>query len=406
MSQTPDLFCSGCGSERSDNFTFCGRCGKQFTSAHKSSAETITVQHTQTISNGVLVGLAAFIGLFLFIAAIALVGITSNSNQDLSDSLSAQTTETKPELTSTDTTAEQNELPESVETVSDDNPGAGDDQQKIEGKVVGVSDGDTVTVLDSSNNQHKIRLQGIDAPESGQAFGQNAKESLSNLIFGKTVSVLIYKKDKYGRSVGTIYIDGEDINLRQIKNGVAWHYKKYAGEQTPTDRQIYTKAEEQVRKERKGLWSETNPVAPWDYRGGQRSPADKEKSGIPNGAIIGNRNSRIYHWEGCPNYFDVSPRNRRFFNSSNEAENAGFRAARNCTGSAPVRSNSSVSDDRTSTVTKSDLSPIPESKSKPKQKSEKTSPSGASARCRDGSLSYSRSRRGTCSRHGGVAVWF
>lgn len=142
------------------------------------------------------------------------------------------------------------------------------------------------------------------------------------------------------------------------------------------------------------------------------SPANETRSEIPAGAIIGNKSSRVYHREGCPNYADVAARNRRLFSSADEAEQAGFRAAGNCGGAAPpVGNGSAVADERTSPVGETDLSvgsePTPKSKEKPKERKPKVAkPSGASAECRDGSLSYSRSRRGTCSHHGGVAVWY
>jgi hypothetical protein len=83
----------------------------------------------------------------------------------------------------------------------------------VAGKVVGVADGDTITVLDSFNRQHKIRFQGIDAPESAQAFGQRSKQSLSEMVFGKQASILYEKLDKYGRVVGKVIVDGRDVNL-------------------------------------------------------------------------------------------------------------------------------------------------------------------------------------------------
>ena len=88
--------------------------------------------------------------------------------------------------------------------------------QTITGKVVGVSDGDTITVLDGQKRQHKVRLNGIDAPESSQDFGSRAKQSLSDLVFGKTVTITSRKKDKYGRTLGTVTLDGKDINQEQI----------------------------------------------------------------------------------------------------------------------------------------------------------------------------------------------
>jgi len=89
-------------------------------------------------------------------------------------------------------------------------------QQTITGKVVGVSDGDTITVLDEQKRQHKVRLDGIDAPESNQDFGSRVKQSLSGLVFGRVVTVISSKKDKYGRTLGKVTLDGKNINLEQI----------------------------------------------------------------------------------------------------------------------------------------------------------------------------------------------
>lgn len=134
------------------------------------------------------------------------------------------------------------------------------------GRVVSVSDGDTLTVLDASNTQIKIRLMGIDAPEKKQPFGSKSKESLSFQVFNKQVAVEYNKKDKYGRTVGKVIVDGVDANLEQIKAGMAWHYKKYQNEQTKDDRSIYANAEEQARIEKRGLWIDLNATAPWDWR--------------------------------------------------------------------------------------------------------------------------------------------
>jgi endonuclease YncB( thermonuclease family) len=101
----------------------------------------------------------------------------------------------------------------------------------LSGKVVGVTDGDTVVVLDSNYTQHKIRLSGIDAPERGQAFGTNSKQHLADLIAGESVTVEYDKYDKYDRIVGKILLDGEDVNLKQVEAGMAWHYKQYQKEQ-------------------------------------------------------------------------------------------------------------------------------------------------------------------------------
>lgn len=136
----------------------------------------------------------------------------------------------------------------------------------LQGRVVGVSDGDTVTVLDASNTQFKIRLMGIDAPEKKQSFGAKSKTHLSDLVFDKQVAVEYSKQDKYGRTVGKIMVDGVDANLEQVKAGLAWHYKKYQREQSVADREAYAQAEELAKAERRGLWIESEPTPPWDWR--------------------------------------------------------------------------------------------------------------------------------------------
>ena len=134
------------------------------------------------------------------------------------------------------------------------------------GKVVGVADGDTITVLDGQQTQHKIRLMGIDCPEKSQPFGQNAKQSLSNLVFGRAVEVEWQKHDRYERIVGKVLVNGQDANLEQVRRGMAWHYKKYEREQEPLDRATYSQAEIEARMNNRGLWSDPSPIPPWDWR--------------------------------------------------------------------------------------------------------------------------------------------
>ncbi len=137
----------------------------------------------------------------------------------------------------------------------------------LTGKVVAIADGDTLTVLDESKVQHKIRLAGIDAPEKAQPFGQASKRHLSDLVFGKTVEVEYTKKDKYGRKVGKVVLDGQDICLEQVKAGLAWHYKAYEREQSLEDRKLYDEAERAARGSWIGLWGDKDPVEPWEWRG-------------------------------------------------------------------------------------------------------------------------------------------
>jgi endonuclease YncB( thermonuclease family) len=140
----------------------------------------------------------------------------------------------------------------------------------IEGRVVGVADGDTITVLDSTNTQHKIRLAGIDAPEKKQPYGQRSKQSLSDLVFDKQVMVETDKRDKYKREVGKVLVGGMDANLEQVSRGFAWHYKAYYREQSTNDRKLYSAAENEGRAARRGLWADADPMPPWEFRhGGQ-----------------------------------------------------------------------------------------------------------------------------------------
>ena len=149
--------------------------------------------------------------------------------------------------------------------------------ESLHGRVVGVSDGDTITILDSARQQHKIRLSGIDAPEKAQAFGQRSKENLSRLVFDRNVTVEWRKKDRYGRTVGKVLVAEAacreancpkvlDACHAQIIAGMAWWYRQYAKEQEPDDAKRYEQSELEARTRRIGLWTESQPTPPWDWR--------------------------------------------------------------------------------------------------------------------------------------------
>ena len=174
----------------------------------------------------------------------------------------------------------------------------------ITGKVVSVADGDTITVLDSSKTQHKIRFEHIDTPEKKQAFGQKAKQHLSKMVFGKTVKVSIKEKDRYGRSIGTVYLGKKNINLEMVKAGFAWHYKAYSKDKTFAD------AETKAKKAKIGLWADKNPVAPWEYRRGGKSstkkiPSKDKGDATSNGQVWITKSSGIWHNSSC-RYFKNS----------------------------------------------------------------------------------------------------
>jgi endonuclease YncB( thermonuclease family) len=137
------------------------------------------------------------------------------------------------------------------------------DSSEITGKVVSIQDGDTITVL-VGKEQVKVRLDGIDAPESKQAFGTKAKQHLSELIGDNQVRVVVSGKDRYGRTLGTVFVSSKNLNEQMVKDGFAWHYKQYSKE-----RQL-AQLEDEARAAKRGLWADKDPVAPWEWRKQQR----------------------------------------------------------------------------------------------------------------------------------------
>ena len=127
----------------------------------------------------------------------------------------------------------------------------------LSGKVVSTHDGDTITVL-QGKQQIKVRLFGIDAPELKQPYGKKSKQFLANLIAGKVVEVEENGKDRYKRTIGTIYLNGTDINAQMVANGYAWAYRKFSKKYTPQ--------ESQAKKQRLGLWRDKEPISPWEWR--------------------------------------------------------------------------------------------------------------------------------------------
>jgi len=201
-------------------------------------------------------------------------------------------------------------------------------QLVIEGKVVKVHDGDTITVLDQDNKKFSIRLQGIDAPELKQEAGAVSQQNLSRMVLGKQVTIVWTKVDKYRRTVGTIMLDGHDVNIEQVKAGMAWHFKKYEDEQSPADRVTYAAVEQAARTAGLGLWKVASPTAPGDWR--QDVKTKRWGPPPPPGTIIGNSNSKKYHRPDCAGYRDMAERNRVFFKTVADAEAVGYKRAGNC----------------------------------------------------------------------------
>jgi endonuclease YncB( thermonuclease family) len=184
------------------------------------------------------------------------------------------------------------------------------------GRVVGISDGDTLTVL-KGHTLIKVRLHGVDAPEAGQDFGSRAKQAASGLAFGKEVTVHPVDTDRYGRTVAVVVLpDGRNLNHELVKAGMAWVYTKYARGDA-----VLARLEAEARAARRGLWSQASPIPPWDWRGNRSIPAGVAAQ------VVGNRRSLVYHRTTCANATRIAAGNRVIFTS--EAA-AGYRPGRDC----------------------------------------------------------------------------
>lgn len=128
------------------------------------------------------------------------------------------------------------------------------------GRVIGIADGDTITVLDADRVQHKIRLAEIDAPEKAQPFGNRSKQTLSALVYGKFVRVVDQGHDRYKRTIGRVYQGDVDVSAEQVKQGMAWVYRKYSKDVT------LPPLENEAKAQRLGLWDDAEPVPPWAWR--------------------------------------------------------------------------------------------------------------------------------------------
>jgi micrococcal nuclease len=174
------------------------------------------------------------------------------------------------------------------------------------GRVVRVADGDSFEVA-GPDGPIRVRLHGIDTPEHGKPYWSEAKKTLSDLIYGKTVDLNEVDRDPYGRVVARVHVDGVDVNAEMVRRGAAWVYRKHS-----SDRSL-VELEEDARRAKRGLWALRNSM-----------PATR------SGPVIGNPRSFVYHRPDCPDYGRVSARNRVVFPSSAAAEAAGYHEARNC----------------------------------------------------------------------------
>ncbi|NDD52981.1 thermonuclease family protein [bacterium] len=165
--------------------------------------------------------------------------------------------------------------------------------ETISGKVISITDGDTIKIL-VQKQQITIRLNAIDAPEIGQPFGQKSKQALSSLIGEKIVSVDVVDRDRYGRSVGNVRIGERLINEEMVRDGWAWHFKKYSKSKMLDD------LEADAREAKRGLWSDSQaPEAPWDYRSRMARERGEERPEPVDGIVHVTRDGNRYHAEGC-----------------------------------------------------------------------------------------------------------
>lgn len=159
-------------------------------------------------------------------------------------------------------------------------------KSSITGRIVSIADGDTARLLTPDKRQVKIRLVHIDAPEKAQAYGKRSRQTLAAYIFKKDVTVKVFGTDKYKRTLGEIFVGDKSINLAMVRDGMAWHYKKYSQHEN------YAQAESQARAAKRGLWADEKPMAPWDWRRGGKKQQRPKHPGSGKYWINAGSNSR------------------------------------------------------------------------------------------------------------------
>ncbi len=175
----------------------------------------------------------------------------------------------------------------------------------LRGKIIFVADGDTVGLLDAHKQQHRIRLDGIDAPESGQAFGTKSRQALNDSIYGKEVLVVYEKTDRYGRILGHIYLKDSWLNYDQLVRGMAWHYRHFNGDA------YLAESQKMAAIGKVGLWRDVSPVPPWRYRLNERRQRALEEAKQaptamqPTGFWL-NTSSGVRHNQTCEHYGKTS----------------------------------------------------------------------------------------------------
>jgi micrococcal nuclease len=205
------------------------------------------------------------------------------------------------------------------------------DLKTVNGEVVQIQNGDTLTLKTDRDKLHKVRLADIDAPEMGQPFGRVAQRLATDLSFGKIVRVNYIFKDKYKRLIGEVFLpDGKLMNEEMVKSGLAWHYRVKHPHSS-----FLEKLEYKAWKKNLGLWVQETPIPPWEFRRENRPPSPPS---IPKNmdydlfltyGLLGNPKTRIYEWPECTGY-PKNPEGYIHFGSLLDAETMGYRASRRC----------------------------------------------------------------------------
>jgi endonuclease YncB( thermonuclease family) len=157
---------------------------------------------------------------------------------------------------------------------------------ELTGRVVGLADGDTITILTSERQQVRIRLGEIDTPESRQPYGTRARQALSELVFGKDVRVVVQDTDRYGRTVGRVYAGPVDANAEMVRQGAAWVYRQYSRDAA------LLQLEAEAKAAKRGLWAlpEAERTPPWEWRAAERGGATRPTE-TPPAAVAPQRSS-------------------------------------------------------------------------------------------------------------------
>jgi endonuclease YncB( thermonuclease family) len=321
----------------------------------------------------------SFVGVSLVIAIVAVLAVLGNFSDLI---LSSEKSEEK-----------QNNQNQSSLLIDpslapkSQNPAANnsDDKTTIEGEVVGVGSGDTIAVLDNNNREYQIKLEGIDAPEMEQEFGREAQKNLFTLVFGKTVQVDLHTAAD-GTVVGKVMLGDQNLSLEQLKAGLAWHDKTAVLNQW--EKEIYLHNETITKKDGYGLWAAANPLPPWAFRKTQSGQEEK------NQAAAGDKNG-----EALKPISNAAQKAKTNVQETNNANNS--QATSTDTFPAPRYTKSLPADANRQSPPKVSTS-VPDNYERKTTFVSRT----ATARCKDGTLSFSATRSGSCSRHGGVAERF